>query len=54
MNSETQIIRTVCPAHCGIDACGILAHVRGNRVVKVEPADFPMNIYLPLLQKKTI
>lgn len=38
---ETQIIRTVCPAHCGIDACGILAHVRGNRVVKVEPAEFP-------------
>jgi molybdopterin-containing oxidoreductase family molybdopterin binding subunit len=39
--SETKVIRTVCPAHCGIDACGILAHVRQGRVVKVEPADFP-------------
>ncbi|UCE54184.1 MAG: molybdopterin-dependent oxidoreductase [Desulfobacterales bacterium] len=40
-NNETRLIRTVCPAHCGIDACGILAHVKGDRVVKVEPADFP-------------
>ncbi len=40
-NEEIQKIRTVCPAHCGIDACGILAHVKGDRVVKVEPADFP-------------
>ncbi len=38
---KTRLIRTVCPAHCGIDACGILAHVRGDRVVKVEPAEFP-------------
>jgi len=38
---ETEKIRTVCPAHCGIDACGIMAHVRDGRVVKVEPADFP-------------
>ena len=38
---KTRLIRTVCPAHCGIDACGILAHVQGDRVVKVEPADFP-------------
>lgn len=38
---ETRLVRTVCPAHCGIDACGILAHVKGDRVVKVEPADFP-------------
>ncbi|MBU2547564.1 MAG: molybdopterin-dependent oxidoreductase, partial [Proteobacteria bacterium] len=37
----TRTVRTVCPAHCGIDACGILAHVRGDRVIKVEPADFP-------------
>ena len=22
---DTKLIRTVCPAHCGIDACGILA-----------------------------
>ncbi len=38
---ETRIVRTACPAHCGGDACGILAHVRGGRVIKVEPADFP-------------
>lgn len=43
MNSidSLQFIRTACPAHCGIDACGILAHVKGDRVVKLEPADFP-------------
>lgn len=40
-NKKTRLIRTVCPAHCGIDACGILAHVKGDRVIKVEPADFP-------------
>jgi len=38
---KTRLIRTVCPAHCGIDACGIMAHVQGDRVVKVEPAEFP-------------
>ena len=41
MSDDTKLIRTVCPAHCGIDACGILAHVKGDRVVKVEPAEFP-------------
>jgi molybdopterin-containing oxidoreductase family molybdopterin binding subunit len=39
--AETRLIRTVCPAHCGIDACGIIAHVQGERVIKVEPAEFP-------------
>lgn len=39
--ARTRVVRTVCPAHCGIDACGILAHVNGDRVVKVEPAQFP-------------
>jgi len=38
---KTKLIRTVCPAHCGIDACGIIAHVQGDRVLKVEPAEFP-------------
>ena len=41
MTERVKLVRTVCPAHCGIDACGILAHVREGRVVKVEPADFP-------------
>ncbi len=41
MKTETKLMRTVCPAHCGIDACGILAHVKKDRVVKVEPAEFP-------------
>ncbi|UCH22501.1 MAG: molybdopterin-dependent oxidoreductase [Deltaproteobacteria bacterium] len=40
-NQKTRPVRTVCPAHCGIDACGILAHVKEDRVVKVAPADFP-------------
>lgn len=40
-DEPVRTVRTVCPAHCGIDACGILAHVRGDRVVKVEPASFP-------------
>ncbi|MFX1591373.1 MAG: molybdopterin-dependent oxidoreductase [Promethearchaeota archaeon] len=40
-NKDLQLIRTACPAHCGIDACGILAHVKGDRVVKLEPAGFP-------------
>ena len=40
-NKDPRLVRTVCPAHCGIDACGILAHVKEDRIVKVEPADFP-------------
>jgi len=34
------VVRTVCPFGCGI-ACGILAHVRDGRLVRVEPGDFP-------------
>ena len=40
-DNDLRVIRTACPAHCGIDCCGILAHVKDNRVVKLEPADFP-------------
>ncbi|MHA1803076.1 MAG: molybdopterin-containing oxidoreductase family protein [Promethearchaeota archaeon] len=40
-DAELKIIRTACPAHCGIDCCGILAHVKDGRIIKVEPADFP-------------
>ena len=40
-SDDIKLIRTACPAHCGIDACGILAHVKGDRIVKLEPADFP-------------
>ena len=29
-NSEIRKIRTACPQHCGIDACGILAHVESS------------------------
>ncbi|MFB0561212.1 MAG: molybdopterin-dependent oxidoreductase [Candidatus Lokiarchaeia archaeon] len=39
--NEIRLVRTACPAHCGIDCCGILAHVKGDRVIKVEPGDFP-------------
>jgi molybdopterin-containing oxidoreductase family molybdopterin binding subunit len=38
---EIRLVRTACPAHCGIDCCGILAHVKGDRIIKVEPGDFP-------------
>ena len=38
---EVKKVRTACPAHCGIDCCGILAHIKGDRVIKLEPADFP-------------
>jgi len=37
----TTIIRTACPAHCGANACGLLAHVRDGVLVRVEPAPFP-------------
>jgi len=43
-SEEIKLIRTVCPAHCGIDCCGILAHIKGDKVVKLEPADFPDKI----------
>ena len=41
---EGKVIRTACPQHCGIDCCGIFAHVKNNRVIKLEPADFPDEI----------
>ena len=41
---EVKVIRTACPQHCGIDCCGILAHVKNNKVIKLEPADFPNKI----------
>lgn len=40
-NEEIRLVRTTCPAHCGIDACGILAHVKGDKVIKLEPGDYP-------------
>ncbi len=43
-NNEIRKIRTACPAHCGIDACGILAHLQGDRIIKLEPAEFPNKI----------
>ena len=41
-SNEVQLIRTACPAHCGIDCCGILAHVKRGKVIKLEPAEFPI------------
>ncbi len=38
---QIKLVRTACPAHCGNDCCGILAHVKGDRIVKLEPAEFP-------------
>ena len=40
-DEQVKLVRTACPAHCGIDACGILAHLKGDRIVKLEPAQFP-------------
>jgi molybdopterin-containing oxidoreductase family molybdopterin binding subunit len=40
-SEEVKLFRTACPAHCGIDCCGIIAHVKGDRINKLEPADFP-------------
>lgn len=46
MNTEEiRIVRTACPAHCGIDSCGIDAHVKGDKVIKLEPAEFPDERY---------
>lgn len=39
--NDIRLVRTACPQHCGIDCCGILAHVKGDRVIKLEPAEFP-------------
>ena len=39
--TEERVVRTACPAHCAGNACGILAHLKDDRVGKLEPADFP-------------
>ena len=38
--SEEKLIRTACPSHCALNACGILAHVKDGKVIKLGPADF--------------
>ncbi len=35
-----RVVRTVCAPNC-TGSCGVLAHVRDDRLVKIEPADFP-------------
>ena len=40
-DSKVHKHQTCCPQHCGLDGCGILAHVEGDKIVKLEPADFP-------------
>ena len=50
MPTETTI-RTACPAHCGSNACGIIAHVKDGKVTKLEPAPFPDNYYRRICQK---
>ena len=39
-SENVKLIRAFCPAHCGIDCYGILTHLKGDRIVKLEPADF--------------
>lgn len=41
---DYKVIRTACPAHCGIDACGINAFVKDGEIIKLEPADFPLEM----------
>jgi len=50
MSAET-IVRTACPAHCPGNACGILAHVKDGKVVKLEPAPFPDKRLTRICQK---
>jgi len=50
MSTDT-IVRTACPAHCGSNACGILAHVSDGKITKLEPAPFPDNYYRRICQK---
>jgi len=40
-SEDVKLVRTACPAHCGIDCCGMIAYVKGDRIVKLEPAEFP-------------
>ena len=35
-----KVVRTACPFMCS-HGCGILAHVQGGLLVKVEPAELP-------------
>jgi len=49
--SNEATVRTACPAHCGSNACGVLAHVQGGRVTKLEPAPFPDSYYNRICQK---
>ncbi len=44
MTENIKVLRTACPAHCGIDCCGINAHVKDGKVIKLEPAEFPNEI----------
>ncbi len=39
-----KLVRTVCAPNC-VNSCGHLVHVKDNRIIKVEPADFPDNRY---------
>ncbi|MFC1823714.1 molybdopterin-dependent oxidoreductase [Thermodesulfobacteriota bacterium] len=40
MAGKEEVIRTVCRVEDGVN-CGILAHVKDGKLLKVEPADFP-------------
>ncbi|MBI4594959.1 MAG: molybdopterin-dependent oxidoreductase [Candidatus Tectomicrobia bacterium] len=40
---DAKIVRTACPYHCSGNSCGVLAHVQGDNITKLEPAEFPDN-----------
>lgn len=37
-NKEEKIVRSICSSHCG-GTCEMKVHVRGNRIVRIEPDD---------------
>ena len=42
---DERIMRTACNLNCGAHFCGLKVTVRGERIIKIEPADFPDDRY---------
>jgi anaerobic dimethyl sulfoxide reductase subunit A len=42
---DERITRTACNLNCGAHFCGLKVTVRGERIAKIEPADFPDDRY---------
>ena len=48
---EERTMRTACNLNCGAHFCGLKVTVRGGRIAKIEPADFPDDRYRRLCLK---